>query len=359
MIRIRPTLKNDQNGFVSIVITMIMMVVLALIVIGFLQIANREQREAIDRQLSTQAFYAAESGINDAIHAYKTGYTNPKINCTYDSTLSPNNATLDQPIGSVKYTCLELQSALKQLSYPTVTKNTTLIPINSPLMQTLHISWQSTSAVSNFSNQFTSGPGASALLPTSPNFAGNTGILAISLIPLDHLDRPDLIADTLNAYLYPDGPIGSVVYGGLNMTTTTASEASQGPIVSGKCDGGTHAPYNCNVLITNLTHNGTLGYMLRVRSLYKDSQVIICGSNIANTSTCDSTLTGAQLQVDATGKDTDVLRRIQERYPLSPTALQLPEFAVESADQFCKTLQVTPNNAIDDPNCPTIPAIGD
>lgn len=43
-------------------ITIVMMVVISLIVVGFTQVANRNRRQSLDRQLSTQAFYVAESG---------------------------------------------------------------------------------------------------------------------------------------------------------------------------------------------------------------------------------------------------------------------------------------------------------
>src|SRR5690606_21212478 len=57
---------ENQQGVVSIVVTMIIMVVLTLVVTVFDQLARRDQREVLDRQLCTQALYAAESGINDA-----------------------------------------------------------------------------------------------------------------------------------------------------------------------------------------------------------------------------------------------------------------------------------------------------
>jgi hypothetical protein len=56
-----------EGGFVSIIVCMIIMTILSLITIGFAQIMAREQRQALDRQLSSQAFYAAESGVNDAL----------------------------------------------------------------------------------------------------------------------------------------------------------------------------------------------------------------------------------------------------------------------------------------------------
>jgi Tfp pilus assembly protein PilX len=59
-------IQNNQDGMASILITILMMIVVSLVVLGFSQVTRTEQRESLNRQLSMQAFYAAESGINDA-----------------------------------------------------------------------------------------------------------------------------------------------------------------------------------------------------------------------------------------------------------------------------------------------------
>lgn len=53
-----------EQGFVSIIVAATVMILLSLITIGFTRVMQREQREALDRQLTRQATYAAESGIN-------------------------------------------------------------------------------------------------------------------------------------------------------------------------------------------------------------------------------------------------------------------------------------------------------
>ena len=57
---------------VAILVTMNLMIVISLIVLGFAQISRRNQRQSLDRQLSTQAFYAAETAVNDAADLIKT-----------------------------------------------------------------------------------------------------------------------------------------------------------------------------------------------------------------------------------------------------------------------------------------------
>jgi len=46
-------LSKNQTGLVSIMVTIIMMLVISLIVLGFATVTRRNTREALDRQLST------------------------------------------------------------------------------------------------------------------------------------------------------------------------------------------------------------------------------------------------------------------------------------------------------------------
>ncbi len=50
------TLSSDERGLAAVVVTVFVMIILSLVVLAFSQVARREQRQALDRQLSTQAF---------------------------------------------------------------------------------------------------------------------------------------------------------------------------------------------------------------------------------------------------------------------------------------------------------------
>ncbi len=71
-------LKQNESGLAAIAVTMIIMGIVTLIVVGFATLMRREQRQALDQQLSTQAFYAAESGVN-ATRAYIDGLSSTDI----------------------------------------------------------------------------------------------------------------------------------------------------------------------------------------------------------------------------------------------------------------------------------------
>src|SRR5665213_972033 len=60
------TLNKDQRGFVAFFVTIMVMIIFGVLILSFSQISNREGVSALNRNLSTNALYAAESGINDA-----------------------------------------------------------------------------------------------------------------------------------------------------------------------------------------------------------------------------------------------------------------------------------------------------
>ena len=104
MIQQRSTL--DQRGMVSFLVTFIMLLVISLIVVGFTRVASQNRREALDRQLSTQAFYAAESGVNAFLNASKT---DPGLLTTTRGTCDTTNATFEKTLSTnpkVSVTCV-------------------------------------------------------------------------------------------------------------------------------------------------------------------------------------------------------------------------------------------------------------
>src|SRR6056297_3601709 len=109
-------MRNNQAGFVSIIVASILMVIMTLITIGFTQLMQREQRQALDRQLSTQAYYAAESGINDFYTYLQASNESPddfpfdqkeKTDCDTDALSESFNGGVLDDSGLIRYTCLQ------------------------------------------------------------------------------------------------------------------------------------------------------------------------------------------------------------------------------------------------------------
>ena len=141
--------QQKQAGMVAIMVTLILMIVISLIVLGFAQISRRNQRQALDRQLSTQAFYAAESGVNDATDAIKTAVENgvavaSKPDCaSTGGGFYSTNPVIDAGT-NVEYTCLTVDPTPDTLVYSNVGMKSTIVPLiaESGTISRIDLVWQ-------------------------------------------------------------------------------------------------------------------------------------------------------------------------------------------------------------------------
>src|SRR6185312_12285926 len=208
---------HPQAGFASLIIAIVLVLVLSLITVGFAQLMRREQKSALDKHLSSEAYYAAESGVNDAAKAINDGYTASKTTCDINQdqpggvvTAQPGSNYLLHPVISgsstsgVSYPCLLINPLPTTLEYgavdqvnskvvyitgidPTDPSGTTPIPIKS-----LNISWQDVNG-----GQTLAPAGQTTFLPSTGPGSWNsaTGVLRISLTPLvsGFIDRASLV----------------------------------------------------------------------------------------------------------------------------------------------------------------------
>lgn len=329
---------RQENGMVSIIVTMLIMIVLTIIVLGFAQLARREQRQALDRQLNTQAFYAAESGINDAYDTF-LGKTTGIDSCYgadeyFSNDLLKMNPKLDGSAG-IGYTCLLVDPSPPYLDYNPVGSDTTVARITNTNLSKIRISWVQKDGNTGFKSS------GALSFPPETEWGSGTGVLRLSLSPLNIIDRSHLINNTFTAFLYPNS--GAIKTNGTSdYSASLADKANQGQIISGKCNINNKPsdgfPLACNVDITSLT-NKTKGFMLAFRSIYTDSHVIIKGyvDNGAGGYN-ETSLTGAQMLVDSTGKANDVIRRVKVRLPMYNNSNLFPNAAVWSTTDFCKRI---------------------
>jgi len=326
-------LKRDKNqsGLVSIIVTMFLMIVITLIVLGFARLTRRDQRQVLDRQLSTQAFYAAESGVNDAIkvlHDSPPGSVS-KSSCLPDSNFPAANAILDS---TTSYTCLLIDPTPTSLPYTVGTDASTVVPLNtSQPIKTIILSWEVTPAPA------TTSVGACPALNKLPAVSGypstncDAGVLRVDLVPVGgSFTRTSLNSSTFTALFQPvSGGSGTINY------------PQQGAIVPANCTGGS-TPV-CTASIGNL---GGMNYVMRVRSMYKSNSLTISAVNAGGGAL---QLTGAQAVIDSTGKANDVLRRVVVHVKLPTNTDGVPDYAIQSKDTICKRFYAYSGTATFDP----------
>jgi hypothetical protein len=359
----------NQNGFASMVIAIVLVLVLSLMTVGFAELMRSEQKSATDRHLSNQAYYAAETGINDAAKAVNEGFNKVKSKCgpllpadgldIYNAPGAKHiRDSASNQVGDdegIVYSCLLINPIPKDLDYGDIgqvkPKYVTLTGIDIDTNEVVPItnllfSWKKT----NGETGFISGP---RNFKTAQQWGSATGVLRVSITPLvgGHIDRQYLMRNTYTAFLYPNDSNSSFDASGDNLpasipasatslfdSSSNVSPTGPGAIVNGNCNENS-LPNYCNTMITGLSHHTLL---INMRSIYSDSIVKITA--YGGSSNKRVGIRNAQTVVDATGKAQDVVRRVQVRIP-SDNGYDVSAYSLEVGSNICKQLEIYPNSA--------------
>ncbi|MDQ5885879.1 MAG: hypothetical protein QG628_276 [Patescibacteria group bacterium] len=357
-------LKNQQQGLVSILVTMIFLIVLSLIVVGFAQVARREQRQALDRQLSSQAFYAAESGINQAknringtpdggnIYSKYNSVPSDKPDCNTDPASAPTPQFNYDLGNSVKYSCLLIDQTPEVLEWASIDPSkSTVVPVKAfnstgdPATFTeLEFQWQNNDGSGDSFRDNSDFP------PFAEWDSGNNAapVLRVDLTripdPISTMDRDYLLQNTATIFFRPSGNTASTD----TVTFAGASDNNQGAIVKTRCDNNPIASEKkCKATVTGLNSHE---YSMRVKTVYKNALVSMSGQAINPVTglPIPAEIGGAQAEIDSTGKAADILKRIRVKIPYNNTKFNYPEGVTESGDVICKRLSVTPDTTTSD-----------
>ena len=328
-------LAQSQSGMVAIFITMLIIIIISLIVLGFAQISRRNQRNTLDTQLSTQAFYAADSGVNDAFNeVQKKIVANVvplpgKTTCGDDINYNFNGSGKSTLSSGVTYTCVLINPTPPSLTYKIGAQGVVIPLISgsvSPL-QTITLTWTpevGQEGVSTAAGCYASGnlgkfPNASGPLAWGCKFAA----LHTDLFYAAVLSRANWQPSTITNVLEP-----------INTATNFPMPAAttDGQAWPATC---TDVPMTCRVTITGL---GPGTHYMRVSAIYRTTNLTITGT----TATGPATFSGSQVKIDVTGKAQDVLRRILVSLDLSDANSTVKSNAALSvADSVCKRFSVT------------------
>ncbi len=312
---------NDERGMISIITTMVIMSLLTLIALGFANLATREQRQALDQQLNTQAFYAAESGVNEAIK-------NPGSFNSNDC--NPGNVGSD----NVSYSCVLVNDRLPTIDFSDLDVNgSVIVPITpTSALDELVFSWENTSPGSTYMNS------CDHRLLSASDWGDNTGILRVLLAPGGFSNRQQLIDGTQTLFMYPNESTANCNNNSNSFTVPAADDfTKKGAFVDGNCSDPSTGYYKCNAsLFIPIAANAT--YYLRLKPIYKHLNVKVSGKHAGS----QVFFTGAQREIDSTGKVADVLRRVQVRVPIWKKGFSEIDYATETTQTMCKRLFVVP-----------------
>lgn len=348
---------KQQSGLISVTVTIVIMILVTLIVSSFALIVRREQSRTLNNQLNTQALSAAEAGIKDAQAAINSGELTDNVEkCTgpgsFGEIVSSSGSSYNKDVSdNVQYSCVLInQHNLPDFKKDLKTENGTLVvPIDTGSVtniDSLRISWEGSSP----SDDYSSVP-SDFKLPQSLNAPILRVVLfrASATPPATTFTREDMKNSAQTMFLYPKSNntptnFGSIAYN----TGSDQTRDLQGAFVSGECNtnnGGNDidskkAEYDCNVDITGI--GGGNQYFLVVKPLYKDTSFSVsaydASKNVLN-------LLNAQVEIDATGKAADVLKRVRVRVPTKTNLYfqelyskggLLPDATLSTTKSICK-----------------------
>jgi hypothetical protein len=335
---------------------MIMILVLALITIGFAQLGRREQKNSLDKQLATQAYYAAETGINDAYNLamvkgglydqVKGGANISSTDCLNNSSLwwnhdpvtglpsTPIKSEIDRTMGT-SYSCVMVDLHPRSLTYSGVSPGAYRDVVFSAVdadtgtdtnLRKLFVYWGS---ADNHKSLETTG-GFKPTAGTNPNWgADSLGLIQFSITPMSSsFTRDNLMNNTFTVYMYPQNGSGTVSF--------AANPDGDGAVVNGKCDGA--GDNQCMVAIDNIPVADN--YLIHFIDYYDSSNVKINGQDSSGKLIG---FEGGQMVVDSTGRARDVLKRLQVHIPLTIDGTK-PTEAIEG-QSVCKRFTTNPGDA--------------
>lgn len=338
--------KYNQRGLVSIMVASVLMVIMSLITLGFTRIVQNEQRQSLDNQLSKQAFYAAESGINMA--ASIDGFPGDgKDECDVEDTDYPelNGGIITPGVEDVVFTCILINPTPEDLVFGNdsiIPNKSKVVPIKTDSYPSeITFQWKGSSSVSI--GEADCSDVANLDFDVDDATWGKTGLLKLDLVGIPSaspFNRNSLLSSQFSAILYPceSGGKSSVTY---NFGT---GASNVGKIIPVTCDTTSGVDYPCQLTITSVIGLQKEFYA-RFNSIYSEINVRITAVDASNKQVAFS---NAQAVVDSTGRANDVFHRLQARIPLYDS-YNWPIASLQTQDDVCKLYEVRETEVVD--NC--------
>lgn len=302
--------KLNQQGAVAMISVVIFSIILSILVAAYARTVVSQQRQSVNYDLSTRAYYAAEAGVQDAIRELADAgnsnlRTNGKDNCT------PFNTTgrLDGS-ESIGYTCQLVDVDVDQLPIDTTEGETTVVglqPINLSGQGTLNVSWYAKSSKEGDNPPtYSSRTGSSKLFPPTTEWTNGSEpiqpVLRLSFvsIPKSSFSRSDIKQQVF--FLNPTNGTADIP------SVTTARQAEDSVVQNGSCDAeGCEINFN---LQADLFNNNV--YLVQ-HSLYGAVE-----GSVKLTNSADEVIKfEGSADIDVTGRAGDVFRRVKQKVELN------------------------------------------
>lgn len=324
----------QQRGFVSLLTSIVVGLILIVITVSGITLMIGELRQANDFDQSTKAYFAAESGLEDAVaevrQALASGvpldFGNPD-DCDIDAgnpNLSGDNA--------VAYTCQLITTVQNQIEGSLSVEESTVLDFSGLDFSLLELQWNQRGSTDP---QWNTGS-IPFLFPPGPVWSGRfPAVMEVTITSYPEsgtFAAADITSNTL--VLKPSSAGGS---SSVSSNTAAATGPTSVPCRRTSAPGFTDGQYACSIDITNFVSNRN--YIIRLHARYSRANYAVEIRTAAGV----VDIPDSQLTIDVTARAGDIFRRVQARLPIDPQDVQPSplNYALLGDEAICKVMEVS------------------
>jgi hypothetical protein len=317
---------NDQRGVVALLTTIFVGILLSVITVGLMAQMVGELRQSGDFEQSQRAYYAARSGVEDAVSKVVAALKNnlrpqPQIGCSSGNA----NLNLDPTTpGVLGWTCQQIIfSGSPSGKLGTSDQAVQIDTSGGPAYASMKLEWDQSSGTlpSGFFNAPASFPAGG-----SWNYAAAIELTSVEY-PQGSFNAANANIKLYNALIRPT--TGGVV--------NPSFRTSGGNPVAGTCNPSA-ASYHCSVIFNGF--DGAHSYIFRVRTRYVGTDYRFSFFSNANATGSPVLVPDGDATIDVTAKAGNAFRRVIYKVPYTDGAASGLNFVIYSDGNICKSMTV-------------------
>lgn len=322
--------QTGERGAVALTTTIIISILLGIIITGLISVMVSELRQEDDSEQATRAYFAAESGVEDAISQVLTAVKNGG---PFTSTLGCNsNTNLIPGTNQVGYTCQQITYSGTPAGSLDQPDSAVQIDTGNASFRSMKLEWSTTN-------------GKSGCVFNS-TVAGNWTCAAPMELAIVQYPHGSFAAGTGNADLFLKNVVA--VPNTVNQTPDLNSIRNNNPYTANCSPARTG--FKCFININGFT-TATDSYLFRLRSRFVGTDYKMTFYNGVNATGGVVSVPDGSATIDVTAKAGSSFRRVIYKVPYEHGAATGLDYVIYSDTNICKDFDVV-NNKPENNTCP-------
>lgn len=344
---------QNQNGMVSFLVVMFISVLLVLITASFARVMTRELRQSTDSELSSKAYYAAESAVEDSLLDIRRNLNDPSksLSDLNEDDCNPEEYTqFDSPVG---YSCRLVTVEPNELIGELEPDNSRQFNLESMNNNKIKLEWhlQGQDYHNNTSSSFNIPFWNNNPNPNHPNSfaASDWPDETPPIMRLEIISHPENNSFNNNdikqkvLFMRPQNSSiknSSVAYNSIS----PGSGSTRNVRCVREVNNGNYA---CEITVVGVSRQDS--HIVRIKPFYTGTNYRLKALNNNNEVGIPNNI----IVIDATGYANDVFRRVQARVPLYSVDTFGQDYVLLSDDRICKRMRISRPPVVSQPEADT------